>query len=735
MAYYPATSFVPQFTSDAGVPLSGGTIKAYIAESSTLTPMYIDGDGTSGGNTITLNARGEPQVSGNTVVIWLDSEISYKFVLADASAVNKWTIDNISNPNYGLSNTTDPLLGDYLVGTKRTGTGAVAMRLHYWIETRTYNVKDFVDPAVSTTDWTAAINLAYARIPSTGGVLEFPEGDFAFDTALSFTGSKPFAIRGQGPFATRLRPTFAAGDAITINGPSLFAIGDMTIEPTVARNQDTYLIRPRNLTRCIEGNLYLNNQTGGLIYNDTINFLQMSQIQGDSNNAVNGDTCLKIKACGGTVSNVYMRQGPGTTTVYGRGPTLMITGQTTSLRISNCGFSGGGPRSKFTISGITSTGANFTVTTSATHDFVAGDFVALRDCTPSAYNDVWRVASVTSNTIVVTSTADPGTSSVNGTAESISACALVSNEDGACNESSFDNVLFEALTTRRYGTASLYLDGRRGAAGAKPAIQGWNLTGNHYDFGAMGILLSGTAANAGNAPTVFGVDISGGIFQCPTRDIHLDQVSGVTIDGVEPSAVASVTDGLMASGVGSVSVYIYAGPAAPLSRGITLSGCHLGMPRTWQDTDFASYAKSSAIVLDGAGIQDLQVVGNHLYGIGGLTVRDVNSALATTARWKFSKNVVLNGAPPITNAMVIPSVASATTVSLTTYNEIIKITGTTDIQFLNGSMSRVGQELTLIFTGALNLLTTGNFAVTSNYAVAVGTAVHLYYDGTSWYVR
>src|SRR4051812_36702764 len=97
MAYYPATSFVPQFFSDSGVPLAGGAIAARIADSSAPTPMYIDGAGTSAGTSITLNARGEPQVSGNTVVIWLDSAISYKFILSDASAISKWTIDNISN--------------------------------------------------------------------------------------------------------------------------------------------------------------------------------------------------------------------------------------------------------------------------------------------------------------------------------------------------------------------------------------------------------------------------------------------------------------------------------------------------------------------------------------------------------------------------------------------------------------------------------------------------------------
>lgn len=95
MAYYAATPFVPQFVTDAGVPLAGGTLTAYIAGTSTLTNMYTDDDGTVAGTTVSLNARGEPNVSGNPVVIWLDESVEYKFVLKDGLGVSKWTIDSI----------------------------------------------------------------------------------------------------------------------------------------------------------------------------------------------------------------------------------------------------------------------------------------------------------------------------------------------------------------------------------------------------------------------------------------------------------------------------------------------------------------------------------------------------------------------------------------------------------------------------------------------------------------
>ena len=96
MAYRQASPFVDQFFDINGLPLSGGTIKSYLAGTTTATAMYTDGSGTSAGSSITLNARGEPEVSGNTVNIWLDEGINYKFVLADSSGTSIWTVDGIN---------------------------------------------------------------------------------------------------------------------------------------------------------------------------------------------------------------------------------------------------------------------------------------------------------------------------------------------------------------------------------------------------------------------------------------------------------------------------------------------------------------------------------------------------------------------------------------------------------------------------------------------------------------
>jgi len=69
----------------------------------------------------------------------------------------------------------------------------------------------------------------------------------------------------------------------------------------------------------------------------------------------------------------------------------------------------------YNISGITSTGSNFTVTTSASHHFLTGGKVNIAGASISAYNAEWTIASVTSTTFTVTSALNPGTASAQGT--------------------------------------------------------------------------------------------------------------------------------------------------------------------------------------------------------------------------------------------------------------------------------------------------------------------------------
>lgn len=72
-------------------------------------------------------------------------------------------------------------------------------------------------------------------------------------------------------------------------------------------------------------------------------------------------------------------------------------------------------RPRFTISGASSTGSDFTLTTTAPHGRSPGDSITVEGMTPVGYNGVWTCAAgTTGSTIVVTTTANPGAGSVFG---------------------------------------------------------------------------------------------------------------------------------------------------------------------------------------------------------------------------------------------------------------------------------------------------------------------------------
>lgn len=72
-----------------GDPLAGGKLYSYIAGTSTPQATYTDqGGGTANANPVVLDANGEADV-------WLDPELSYKFVLKDSDDATQWTVDDV----------------------------------------------------------------------------------------------------------------------------------------------------------------------------------------------------------------------------------------------------------------------------------------------------------------------------------------------------------------------------------------------------------------------------------------------------------------------------------------------------------------------------------------------------------------------------------------------------------------------------------------------------------------
>lgn len=105
MAFYPLSTLPKQTETVNGFPSVGWYIVAFIAGTSTRTMMYADAAGTEAGTKVQLNARGEPEVSGNAITIFLTDAVTYKLALydgdPDGSGASVYTIDNVVDQRFG----------------------------------------------------------------------------------------------------------------------------------------------------------------------------------------------------------------------------------------------------------------------------------------------------------------------------------------------------------------------------------------------------------------------------------------------------------------------------------------------------------------------------------------------------------------------------------------------------------------------------------------------------------
>jgi hypothetical protein len=114
--YYQLTPFVPQFVGSSGAPLSNGTLNIYLAGTTTPSTLYTDDVGTATGAVITLNTRGYPSISGNTVLLYALSGVEYKFVLKDRTGAIIYTIDDIKSDSEVLLDLLAAPSGTDLIG-------------------------------------------------------------------------------------------------------------------------------------------------------------------------------------------------------------------------------------------------------------------------------------------------------------------------------------------------------------------------------------------------------------------------------------------------------------------------------------------------------------------------------------------------------------------------------------------------------------------------------------------
>jgi hypothetical protein len=213
-----------QFFDNAGNVLTGGKIFSYAAGTTTPLATYTTFAGNiNHSNPIILDASGRVPSGGE---IWVLENASYKFVLTDSNNVLIGTYDNIDSLYVGtaLANTTDPALGDALVGFRQSNAsgnlnGAVGRTVHQKFQ-ESVSVKDFGAVGDGVTDDTTAIQNAVNAL-SIDSSLYFPKGIYLISSTIILP--QRITLYGDGMIATQIKTTAnapilqlgAAGDAYT----------------------------------------------------------------------------------------------------------------------------------------------------------------------------------------------------------------------------------------------------------------------------------------------------------------------------------------------------------------------------------------------------------------------------------------------------------------------------------------------------------------------------------------
>jgi hypothetical protein len=220
-----------QFFNNSGVPLSGGLLYTYAAGTTTPLAAYTTSVGNiAHSNPIVLDSAGRVPSE-----IWLTAGSDYKFILQTAVGVQIGSYDNIPGANdiSSLANTSNPALGDALVGFRQSNSSgllpnSVGKTVHDKLQ-ESVSVFDFMTQTqiaavradnytvVTAAEITTAIqNAVNAKI--TGGTIFFPSGTYRLSTSIikpmSFVGP---SLIGEGFQTTKFYyPALAASNKAAI---------------------------------------------------------------------------------------------------------------------------------------------------------------------------------------------------------------------------------------------------------------------------------------------------------------------------------------------------------------------------------------------------------------------------------------------------------------------------------------------------------------------------------------
>jgi hypothetical protein len=262
-----------QFFNNNGVPLAGGLIYTYLAGTSTPAAAYTTSTGLiAHANPIVLDAAGRIA----TGEIWLTTGVDYKFLVKTSVGVQLGSYDNIPSINdftsiyAGLANTSNPALGDALVGFRQSNasgnlTGAVGRTVHTKLQ-ESVSVKDFGAVGNGVTDDTEAFILAIASVTAGGSRLYVPEGTYIITSTLTVDGF--VNIEGDGILNTVIKASGNFSAVLTFSPTAYYCyVSNLSINTDLTTTECVSIQRPAVVTRFYNVE-FRGDKSGNLIYSN-----------------------------------------------------------------------------------------------------------------------------------------------------------------------------------------------------------------------------------------------------------------------------------------------------------------------------------------------------------------------------------------------------------------------------------------------------------------------------------